>query len=566
MKRYEVRKPIPKEIQEELAPYSELLQTLLYYRDITTKEAAERFLNPDFDRDLHDPFLLPNMDAAVTRIAEAIANNEQVTIYADYDADGVPGAAILSDFFRKNGFTNFDVYIPHRNREGFGLNKEAVQKIAEAGTTLLITIDCGIADAAEVSILRERGVDVVITDHHEAHNEIPDAIIVNHKLKTSTYPERILCGSGVVFKLVQALIARNVFTHTPGTEKWLLDLVGIATLSDMVPLVGENRALAHFGLIVLRKTPRKGLLHLFKKAGTNQRLITETDVGFSISPRINAASRMGEPQAAFNMLATDDDVEASEHVAHLHHINDMRKGHVAAIVKAIHKRCEEKDLEACPVIVMGNPEWQPSLLGLAANSIAEHYRRPVFLWGRGDGTELKGSCRTANGISTLKIMQGASHMMEAFGGHDQAGGFVVALDKVDLLEDAFIASYHAAELEKTDEPTWIDMYLRPEDVSARTYEEMRKLAPFGVGNAEPTFIIQNVLVKQVEMFGKTKEHLKLVCHRETGGDLEAISFYTKTDALTRSCAPGDRRDIVATLDRNVWGNRQSIRLRLLDVL
>jgi single-stranded-DNA-specific exonuclease len=566
MKRYEVRGPIPTDVQTELAGYPLLVQTLLYYRDITTTEAAYRFLNPDFERDLHDPFLLPNMEEAVTRILKAIEQNERVTIYSDYDADGVPGSVMLSEFFKKTGFTNFDVYIPHRNREGFGVHAAAVEKIADAGTTLIITIDCGIADVSSIALARELGIDVIITDHHEPHDVVPDAIIVDHKLPDSVYPERILCGTGVAFKLIQALIARGIPNHKPGTEKWLLDLVGIATLSDMVPLVGENRALAHFGLFVLRKTTRKGLLTLFKKTGTNQRLLTETDIGFSVAPRINAASRMGEPEAAFNMLATDDDADADAHVAHLHHINDMRKGHVAAIVKAVHKRCEEKDLTVCNVIVAGNPDWQPSLLGLAANSIAEHYQRPVFLWGRGDGVELKGSCRTARGISTLKIMQATEGVLATYGGHDQAGGFVVTLDQVDNLDIAFGKAYEKALLTQTDEPFWIDAVLDPSEVNARTYEDVRKLAPFGVGNPEPVFILKNVLIKQVVAFGKAQEHLRLVCHRATGGELEAISFFTKPSQLTRNCAPGDRRDIIATLERNLWGNRQSIRLRLLDVL
>lgn len=566
MKRYAVRKPVPQDVQEALAPYPPLLQTLLYNRGIADTETAERFLKPDFERDLHDPFLLPNMEAAVERIKRAIEAREPITIYADYDADGVPGAVMLFEFFRKGGVAHVDVYIPHRNREGFGVNVAAVTQLKERGTSLMITLDCGIADVAAVAHARSLGIDVVLTDHHEPHDEVPDAIVVNHKMPQSEYPERILCGTGVAFKLIQALIARQVVPYAPGTEKWLLDLVGIATMSDMVPLVGENRALAHYGLLVLQKTRRPGLLQLFKKTGTKQSYITETDVGFTISPRINAASRMGEPEVAFHMLATTDEVVALEHVEHLHHINDMRKGHVAAIVKAVHKRMEEQKHHECPVVVAGHPDWQPSLLGLAASSIAEHYGKPTFLWGRGDGTELKGSCRTAGGMSTLAIMRAVEGTFDAYGGHDQAGGFVVSREHVDLLEQALADGFQRVALEKNEEPQWVDALLRPEDVSFATYRTIRQLAPFGVANPEPLFMLQSVLVKQVEMFGKTKEHLRLVLHRETGGDVEAIAFYTNVSKLTRTCAPGDRRDIVATLDKNMWGGRQSVRLRLLDVL
>ncbi|MEY2641105.1 MAG: single-stranded-DNA-specific exonuclease, single-stranded-DNA-specific exonuclease [Candidatus Parcubacteria bacterium] len=565
MKRYELRQSPPEAVVSALGAYAPIVQTLLYNRGIEAAEAAQAFLEPQFERDVHDPLLLPNMQAAVDRILQAVAAGERITVYADYDADGVPGAAMLTDFFTASGVT-FDVYIPHRNREGFGLNEQAIRAIAERGTTLLLTLDCGVADVEEVALARSLGMDVVITDHHEPHDALPPAIIVNHKLKDATYPERILCGTGVAFKLVQALVASGKMNFTAGQEKWFLDLVGIATLSDMVPLVGENRALAHFGLLVLKKTRRHGLRELLRKTGTNIRDITETDIGFSIAPRINAASRMGEPAAALAMLTAADAVSAAEHVAHLHHINDARKGHVAAIVKAVHKKVVEQGIGDRPIVVAGHPEWQPSLLGLAASSIAEHYRKPTFLWGRGDGVELKGSCRTANGISTLAIMQAAADALETFGGHAQAGGFVVARDKVDTLLDALSDGYAAAACVPDDEPEWIDATLALDDVNHRTYTTVRSLAPFGVGNPEPVFLLQNVLVKQVEQFGKTREHLRLVFHRQQGGDVEAIAFYTTPTALTRNVSPGDRRDIVATLDKNTWGSRQSVRLRLKDVL
>lgn len=564
MKRYAVREAVPEDIQKELAAFSERIQSLLYYRGITTAADAERFLAPDYERDLHDPFLLPNMHEAVDRILQAIAQNERVTIFADYDADGVPGAVVLHDFFTKIGFTNFDVYIPHRNKEGFGLNMSAVEQLAEQGTQLLITIDCGIADVAEVAHARELGVDVVVTDHHELPGERPDAIIVDHKLPESTYPEANLCGSGVIFKVVQALIMKGDFDLPAGSEKWLLDMVGIATLSDMVPLVGENRALAHYGLVVLRKSPRKGLLKLLRKTGTKQHTLSETDIGFTISPRINAASRMGEPKVAFDMLATHDEVEADMHVAHLHEINDARKGHVAAIVKAIHKKADifsEKQTVVC-----GDVSWQPSLLGLAASSITDTYGKPVFLWGRGDGKELKGSCRSVPGISTLAIMQATPEAFITFGGHAQAGGFVVDFAEVDYLHDRLETAFSKTVEAQEPEIHWIDAQLSIDDVHHHTYSEIRKLAPFGIGNPEPVFLFKNTMIKRVESFGKQQDHLRIVCHSDTQGDIEAISFYAKPDSFTRSVAPGDKRDVVATIEKSQWGRAATIRLRLVDIL
>ena len=567
MKSYETRKEISPKIANELALYPDLIKKLLFYRGIDTKEKADKFFNPDYTKDLHDPFLMPNMDKAVERILKAIKDDEKVTIYSDYDADGIPGAVILSDFFRLINFKNFEVYIPHRNKEGFGLNIPALEKIADSGTKLLITIDCGTADVAEVDFaVDELNMDVVITDHHKENEKIPKAIIVNHKLKGSKYPEPILCGSGVVFKLVQALVSKGDFDLKDGQEKWLLDMVGIATLSDMVPLVGENRTLAHYGLMVLRKTTRKGLLKLFKKTGTNQRKIDEMDVGFTISPRINAASRMGEPLAAYQMLSTDDESEAEELVKHLNEINDLRKGHVAAITKAIHKKLENKNMDELSVIVAGNPDWQPSLLGLAANALSETYQKPSFIWGRGEGKEIKGSCRSAKDINTHDILSEAKDVFVTYGGHDQAGGFVVELDKVDFLEKALDDACKKVTTEGKSEPVWIDSVLSIDEITENLFRSISKLAPFGMSNPQPIFLFKSTMIKSVEKFGKINNHLKLTCHSDKGVERQAIAFFSDQNSFTQKVSPGDRRDLVATIEEESWGRRNSLRLRIVDIL
>jgi single-stranded-DNA-specific exonuclease len=567
MKSYEIREEIPNEISEKLSIYPELVRKLLYYRDITDKDKAEKFFNPNYEEDLHDPFLMPNIEEATDRILKAIKENQKITIYSDYDADGIPGAVIFSDFFKMINFQNFDVYIPHRNKEGFGLNIEALEKIADAKTKLLITVDCGMADIKEVDFaLNELNLDVIITDHHKDNGEVPKTIIVNHKLKDSKYPEQNLCGAGVVFKLIQALIKKGNFDISKGKEKWLLDMVGIATLSDMVPLVGENRTLASYGLLVLRKTPRRGLLKLFRKTGVKQNDINETDVGFTISPRINAASRMGEPEVAYRMLSTDDEVEAEELVKHLHEINDLRKGHVAAITKAVHKKLENKNIEEMNVIVAGNPDWQPSLLGLAANSLAEHYSKPAFLWGRGEGKEIKGSCRSANAINTHDILVGASDVFTTFGGHDEAGGFVVGTDKVDLLENALNEAYQKAQSEGKAEPLWIDHVLSIDELNPNLHKDILKFAPFGMENPEPIFLFKSVMIKTVEQFGKHNDHLKLFCFRENNSPVSAISFYAKPNSFSKKVSSGDIRDIVGTIEKESWGNRNDLRIRILDIL
>jgi single-stranded-DNA-specific exonuclease len=565
MKRYELREKIPEDVAQKLAKYPELIQKLLFYRGISDAESAEIFFKPDFKRDLHDPFLLPNTEEAVSRILLAIKENQRFTIYSDYDADGIPASVALHDFFKKIGYENFDVYIPHRNREGFGLNKKAIQEIHTRGSKLIITVDCGTSDVDEVALARELDMDVIITDHHEAHEVLPDAIIVNHKLPDSMYPERILCGAGVIFKLIQALIQKGDFNLPEGFEKWFLDMIGIATLADMVPLVGENRALAYYGLIVLRKSPRPGLQQLLRKTRTNQNEISVMDVGFTIAPRINAASRMGEPDVAFNLLAEKSVQKVGVLVDHLHEINDKRKGHVAVITKAIYHKLEELEgSENLKVIVAGNPLWQPSLLGLAASSVVEKYQKPVFLWGRGDGEELKGSCRSINGINTLTLMNEVSDLMHAYGGHSQAGGFVVKNDMVDFLQTRFSEAYDSCIVEGEVESVYVDSEIRIADINQNFFKSIQSLSPFGIGNEEPKFIVRNVYIKDLQSFGKNKEHLKIICS-DAGREIEAISFYSNENSFSNTLVKDAIFSIVAIVEKNQWG-KTSLRLRIVDVL
>jgi single-stranded-DNA-specific exonuclease len=564
MKKYSIKSDVPEKEREELEEYNDLIAHLLYHRGIKTSDEARTFLNPDYSL-LNDPFLFKDMDIAVGRLLKAIKDDEKVTIYSDYDADGIPGAVVLSDFFKKIGFKNYDVYIPHRNKEGFGLNTKAIDRIVDGKTKLIITIDCGIADIKEAEYISESGMDLIITDHHELVEGAPKAVaIINPKQKDCKYPEKMLCGSGVVFKFVQALISKGDFDLKEGWEKWLLDMVGIATLSDMVPLVGENRILAHYGLLVLRKSPRKGLLKLLKQTKTKQQTITEDDVGFTISPRINAASRMGEPKSAFEMLSTEDDIEAGVLVSHLNEINDIRKGKVASMVKEI-----KKDLkEGVPdfVIARGNPKWAPSLLGLAANSIMEEYKKPVFLWGRGEGDEIKGSCRSGNFVSLIDLMKEASeNVFETFGGHKQAGGFVLSIEGTGLLEKELNEAFERVSGNQYIEPLSVDKKIEISDVGYQMFNDLNKLAPFGVSNGKPLFVFEGVIPKEVNHFGKEKNHLELVFTHPKGSNLKAIAFFKDKNSWDKELKANEPMTFIANIEKSYF-IRPEIRLRIVDVI
>ncbi|MBY0310237.1 single-stranded-DNA-specific exonuclease RecJ [Patescibacteria group bacterium] len=544
---------------------SSLIDTLLKNRNLTDPTDIERFLTPLFDEHLHDPFLLHDMEKAVARILAAIAADEHIAIFSDYDCDGIPGAVVLHDFFVAIGYTNFENYIPHRHFEGFGLSTSAIDTLHKSSTALVITIDCGTTNSEAVTHARLLGIDVIITDHHEPGHELPAAVaIVNPKL--GTYPFTELCGSAVVFKLVQAIIARGGFALPPGKEKWLLDMVGIATIADMVPLIGENRVFAHYGLMVLRKSRRPGLQKLLRKQKLDQRLLTEDDIGFSIGPRINAASRMGEPKEAFYMLAATDELDAGVRVNHLEELNLKRKAAVALMTREIHERLKSHTDPLPPVLVFGSPDWRPALVGLAANKLAEEYGRPAFLWGRDGNDVYKGSCRSGGGASVVRLMEAAAHLFHEHGGHHFSGGFSVRDEHIftfgELLNEHY-AALGEAVLIKQDRLPEADLTLG--EVNDSLVSMLRTLAPYGTGNPKPLFSFSKVLPEKVEVFGKAKDHLKLVFQRDRG-TLEAIAFFAGLDSFTVRPQAGVPISLLAHVEESYFMNRRQVRLRIIDIL
>ena len=576
MSKYAVREKIPASADKELSAYPELLRTLLFYRGLDTAVTAEKYLNPHFENDVHDPFLMKDMDKAVTRILQAVENKEKVVIYSDYDADGVPGAVAFSDFFKKIGFNNFEVYIPHRHLEGFGLHKDAIDSFKEKKVNLIITIDCGIADVDEVAHAQSLGIDVIVTDHHLPVSlgagspvVVPPAFaVLDAKQADCGYPYKMLCGSGVIYKLIQAILQKNRFGLKEGAEKWFLDMVGIATCADMVPLKGENRVFAYYGLKVLRKSPRLGLMKLLRKMNVSQSNITEDDIGFMIAPRINAASRMGIPMDAFNLLSTTDETEAGVFTDHLHSINEERKGIVAGIVKELHKRIAERlDYETHPVLVIGDPRWKPSLLGLAANTLMEKYKRPVFLWGREDGTEIKGSCRSDGSVDLVEMMQEVPFgVFTHFGGHSMSGGFAVEHDRIHHLEEVLHAAYLKKKKSKDSEQIFIDAKLSLDDVTWKNFRELERMMPFGLDNEKPIFIFENVGVESLRQFGKKTDHLELVLRNTMGDKVSAIGFFAKPEDFENIPAVGKKINLIASLEKSVFGGRTELRLRIVDII
>ncbi len=558
--------PIDTQVRDALKEHDDLIASLLSRRGIATKEEAEAFLAPSYDEHIGNPLLILNMPKAAARIAEAIEKKERITIWSDYDCDGIPGGVLFHDFLKKAG-ANFNNYIPHRHAEGFGVNIPGVEKLAKEGTTLMITIDCGIADVEPVARAKELGIDVIVTDHHLPGETLPPAFaVIDPKQEGETYPFRDFCGAGLAWKLVCAVLAHGFAGREniqEGWEKWLLDMAGLATIADMVPLKGENRVIAKYGLLVMRKSPRLGLQTLCKAARVNQRFITEDDVGFMIAPRINAASRIGNPRDAFELFTTTDISRADVLAKELEKLNRSRRAQAAAITRAVHERLAERT-ELPEVIAMGDPDWRPGLLGLVANTIAEEFERPVFLWGREGGTTLKGSCRAGRpGVSVVELINKTPDTFVQGGGHAASGGFTVRDDMVFFLEERL--SKTCQELGSAEEvgiEARADSVLALSEATHELLAKLSRLAPFGMGNERPVFAFREVSITKVSWFGKAEEHLKL-----SFGEVEAISFYAKRSlgGKSKGLASGSQVTILANLERDQFSRGQPVRLRLLAV-
>lgn len=538
---------------------AELQELLLQHYGITPSE-KEAFLSPSYSLGDTDGF--EGMDVAVARIKKAVDTGEKIGIYADYDCDGIPGAVVLLDFLTALGVKeNVEVYIPDRHMQGYGVSKVGIDELHAKGVTLIITVDVGITALAEVADAQSRGVDVIVTDHHTPLEMYPAGVAVIHPAH-GTYKNKDLCGAAVAFMLVRAFLKeyRSEYGIAEGWEKWLLDLVGFATLSDMMPLVGENRVLVQYGMIVMRKTRRVGLRALFAHTKLDMARLTETDLTFTIAPRLNAASRMATPLLAFELLATTDTSRALELVKELDSINTERKTLVARIVKEAHAKLDERDLQE--IVVIGDPTWRPAVLGLVANKLQEAYGKSFFVWGEGGDGILKGSCRMNPEHHAAKLFQTLPDdtLLHA-GGHQAAGGFAVSKEQVHFLEERLNS---ACKVLPTEEVGTVEgklhIPLPLASVTARHLSSVRQFAPFGIANEEPLFRFESVIIESVKRFGKNKEHIECTI-RDTTGIATAFTFFPET-SLCEKCVVGAQITCIASFES---GFRGGVRLHIQEI-
>jgi len=543
---------------------------LLQNREIDL-ELADSFLSPVWEN-IHDSGLFRYMPEAVGRLFSALKNGETIVVHGDYDADGVCGSALLLSAFKelKNALkseSSLNSYIPHRDKEGYGVSVATIEKLAGSGTRLIVTVDCGISNRPAVERAKELGMDVIICDHHSVPVDPPiQAILIHPGVEGETYPFRHLCGTSVAYKFVSSLIseAREKGLSFPeGYEKWWLDLVAIATVTDVMPLSGENRLLEFFGLKVLNKTRRPGLVALVEAAGANMGAIDTTTVGFQLGPRLNAAGRMTHASYALDLLLSENIEEARTRAALLNDQNQARQSVCEKMYKEAAK--ELQDFVSSPtMIAIVRDNWSPGLVGLVAGKLTETHALPVVAIGK-EGDRYIGSGRSIPGYDITEALKVASAHLDRFGGHPQACGFsAVSREELDLAlakmkqhaEDNLPKGGVVPILE-------VDAELKFETLTLDFVDRLQSLAPYGSGNPLPIFVSRMLVVRRVDCLGKQKTHLKLALESSRGTILPAIGF--RMSDLADSLPVGTLVDVVFEASINVWRDKKEVQLRLIDL-
>ena len=535
---------------------SKLLATVLVNRHIIDDDEINIFLNPTRN-DFHDPYLMPDMDIAVNRIVKAIKNQEKVIIYGDYDVDGITSITILKKFLKTCGLDT-GYYIPNRLNEGYGLNISAIDNIKKDGYSLIITVDCGISAIEEIKYANSLGIDTIVTDHHEPLDILPPAIgIIDLKRKDEhNYPFDSLAGCGVAFKLCQALGIRLGLDEKEYLK--YLDIVCVGTISDIVPLIDENRVIAKLGLKLVEVTKNPGLKALLNVSGYKQ--INSNTISFGVAPRINACGRMGFEEDALKLFLTDNIVEASNITEKLNHYNrerqEIEKNIFDEAIKMIEK--EENNNKS---IVLGSENWHHGVIGIVSSKITEMYYKPSILIGF-DGKEGKGSGRSIPGFDLHEALVNLSNYLEKFGGHEMAVGLSIDRSNFNSFKDALEKYDQEKNIDKLNPIIEIDKEIDFRDIKCDIIEELNLLEPFGEANRRPIFAYRNLKIDSIRALSEGK-HLKLTL-KDGSIIISAIGF--NLGHLSREYMIGDKIDVVGTLEINSFNGKDSVQININDIM
>lgn len=534
------------------------ISQILNNRGINDEKDAEIFMNPSLEY-LRDPFLMKDMKKATERIKKAIENKERIYIYGDYDVDGVSSTSILYIYFKSIDYP-VKYYIPNRLEEGYGINEDAIRKISNDGCDLIITVDCGITSVNEVGLANELGIDVIITDHHECQSDVPDAYaIVNPKQDDCNYPFDMLCGCGVAFKMIQALTDKEEFKRSMFDY---LEVVTLATICDIVPLIDENRIIVKNGLKLMKEGKNLGLRELIKVCGIETSKIGSSHIGYSVGPRINASGRLGHSYLGVQLFTTDLEDEAKE-IANILEAKNIER---QMIESKMYKEAEDvisssENYKDDKVLVVAKEGWQHGIIGIVASKLTEKYYKPTILLTIEDG-EATGSARSIKGFSIFDALVSCKDLMNKFGGHEQAAGLALNAENIEELRKRVnkIADYN---LNKDDliENIKVEYELEEESATLDLVDNLHKLEPFGLSNPSPRFIMRDLLLTNIYKMGKNKQHLKLICENEKS--YECVGF--NMAYLAENFQEGDKIDVLFQVDENNFNNDRKVQFLLKDI-
>lgn len=534
---------------------NKVIGKIIVNRHVVNDEDVRIFITPTRD-DFHDPFLFKGMDVAVERIIEAINNKEKILIYGDYDVDGITSTTVLKKYLIDRGIP-VDTYIPNRLHEGYGLNKNAIDTIKERNIDLIITVDCGISAIEEVDYAVSLGMDVIVTDHHEVGEKLPNALaVIDAKRKDNTYPFRSLAGVGVVFKLIQALSIK--LEIKPEEYLKYLDLVCVGTISDIVPLEGENRTIAKLGLMLIKVTRNLGLRELIKSSGYKE--IDSNTISFGVAPRINACGRMGHEEEALKLFLAEDLESATKITKELNEYNTLRQSTEKAIYEEAVQEIDRNNLDEKNSIVLGGKGWHHGVIGIVSSKVTDKYYKPSILLSFEDDIA-KGSGRSVPGFDLYEGLTKCEDLLEKYGGHSMAVGITLKKENLEKFKERFEQIAKEKNIKELVPIIYIDDELKLKDINMELVKSLSILEPFGEANKVPLFLIRNLKIDSIRALSEGR-HLKLTL-RDENFVINAIGF--ELGYLAEEYRIGDRIDVVGTLEINSFNGFSSIQINMKDI-
>jgi single-stranded-DNA-specific exonuclease len=554
-------KPEQKSIDDlsEALGVDDLIAQLLIQRGVTNYEEAKCFFRPELTH-LHDPFLMKGMQKAVERIEQAFANGENILVYGDYDVDGTTSVALISSYLQET-YPNVATYIPDRYAEGYGISFKGIDFAADNDISLMIALDCGIKAIEQIAYAKDKGIDVIVCDHHRPGKDLPEAVaILDPKQEDCAYPYKELCGCGVGFKLIQALADQQ--GKTIDDILLYLDLVATAIAADIVPITGENRVLAYYGLMVINENPRTGIKALIDQ--TKKRELTITDVVFILAPRINAAGRMKHGQHAVELLTETNFLQAQRFASEIESFNTERRSLDQEITQEALVQIQENREEDKFTSVVYNENWHKGVIGIVASRLTETYYRPTLVFTK-SGDKLAASARSVKGFDIYNALEGCSDCLEQFGGHMYAAGLTLLEEQYELFKKQFEKVVSESIDPKLLQPEIsIDAKISMHQITPKLMRILKQFAPFGPGNMAPVFMAEGLKdTGHARGVGQDQKHLKCSLYQPGSNPIGAIGF-NLGNKLTRvkSIKPFDA---VFSLDENEWNGTVSLQLKLRDI-